>query len=156
MVTKRLLVLDLDGTLIDSQKRWVECQKLYPNDKRGFWNCFQSERFMYMDSPKDNVITYAKSLIDNETVVVVVSGRSERQKEKTLEQLRDIGIGFNEIYLRKEKDFRKDFQFKGEIMSQLILKYNPAELILIDDSDDVLNYISRNFPDVKVVDPKKL
>jgi len=156
MVTKRLLVLDLDGTLIDSQKRWAECQKLYPNDKRSFWSCFQSERFMHMDSPKDNVITYAKSLIDNETVVVIVSGRSERQKEKTLEQLRDIGIGFSEIYLRKEKDFRKDFQFKGEIIKQLIQKYNPAETILIDDSDDVLNDISRNFPDVKVTDSKKL
>jgi phosphoglycolate phosphatase-like HAD superfamily hydrolase len=156
MVTKRLLVLDLDGTLIDSQQRWAECQKLYPNDKRGFWNCFQSEQFMYMDSPKDNVIAYAKSLIDNETVVVIVSGRSEKQKSKTLEQLRDIGIGFNEIYLRKEKDFRKDFQFKGEIIKQLIQKYNPAEIILIDDSDDVLNNVSRNFPDVKVIDSKKL
>jgi len=156
MTAKRLLVLDLDGTLMDSQKRWAECQKLFPNDKRGFWNCFQSERFMGLDSPKENVISYAKSLIDNETVVVVVSGRSERQMNRTLEQLRNIGIDFNEIYLRKEKDFRKDFQFKGEIVSQLIQKYSPAETILIDDSDDVLNHISQNFPGVKVIDSKKL
>jgi len=156
MSAKRLLVLDLDGTLVDSQKRWAECQKLFPNDKRGFWNCFQSEQFMGLDTPKENVISYAKSLIDNETVVVIVSGRSERQKEKTLEQLRNIGIDFNEIYLRKEKDFRKDFQFKGEIISQLIQKYSPAETILIDDSDDVLNHISQNFPGVKVIDSKKL
>jgi phosphoglycolate phosphatase-like HAD superfamily hydrolase len=156
MTTKRLLVLDLDGTLVDSQKRWAECQKLFPNDKRQFWNCFQSERFMGLDTPKENVISYAKSLIDNETVVVIVSGRSERQREKTLEQLNGIGITFNEIYLRKEKDFRKDFQFKGEIIGQLIQKYNPIEMILIDDSDDVLNFVSQNFPGVKVIDSKKL
>ena len=156
MTAKKLLVLDLDGTLIDSQKRWAECQKLFPNDKRSFWNCFQSEQFMDLDSTKENVISYAKSLIDNETVVIVVSGRSEKQMNKTLEQLRSIGINFNEIYLRKEKDFRKDFQFKGEIISQLIQKYSPAEIIVIDDSDDVLNHISQSFPGVKVIDSKKL
>jgi hypothetical protein len=86
----------------------------------------------------------------------VVSGRSEKQMNKTLEQLRSIGINFNEIYLRKEKDFRKDFQFKGEIISQLIQKYSPAEIIVIDDSDDVLNHISQSFPGVKVIDSKKL
>jgi trehalose-6-phosphatase len=141
---------------MDSQKRWAECQKLFQNDKRGFWNCFQSERFMGFDTPKDNVIYFAKSLIDNETVVVIVSGRSERQMNKTLEQLRNIGVEFNEIYLRKGKDFRKDFQFKGEIIGQLIQKYNPSETILIDDSDDVINHVSQNFPGVKVIDSKKL
>ncbi len=82
--------------------------------------------------------------------------KDELEKDKTLEQLNGIGITFSEIYLRKEKDFRKDFQFKGEIIGQLIQKYNPTEVILIDDSDDVLNHISQNFPGVKVIDSKKL
>jgi len=38
MTGKRLLVLDLDGTLMDSQRRWEECQRLYPNNKKEFWN----------------------------------------------------------------------------------------------------------------------
>jgi len=156
MTGKRLLVLDLDGTLMDSQRRWEECQRLYPNNKKEFWNCFQSERFMDLDSPKENVVSYAKSLINENTVTVIVSGRSEKQLNKTQEQLNKIGIIPNEIYLRKNGDFRKDFQFKGEIINQLIQKYIPAEVIVIDDSDDVINHISQNYPNIKVIDSKKL
>jgi len=111
---------------------------------------------MDLDSPKENVVSYAKSLINENTVTVIVSGRSEKQLNKTQEQLNKIGIIPNEIYLRKNGDFRKDFQFKGEIINQLIQKYIPAEVIVIDDSDDVINHISQNYPNIKVIDSKKL
>jgi len=150
----KLLILDMDGTLMDTSARFSECQRLYPN-KKDFWNCFQSETYMGLDTPKANVITFAKSLIDNDTVVVVVSGRSEKQRTKTLEQLKTIGINANEVYLRKEKDFRKDYQFKAEIVSQLLQKYSPEEVVMLDDSDDVISHISSNFS-IRVIDAKKL
>jgi hydroxymethylpyrimidine pyrophosphatase-like HAD family hydrolase len=151
----KLLILDLDGTLFDTSARWEQCQKLFPNNKKEFWNCFQSEKYMSLDTPKENVISLAKSLIDSDTVVVVVSGRSERQREKTIEQLKSINITPNEVYLRKDKDFRKDYQFKSDIISQLLQKYNPQEVIIIDDSDEVINYISSKFS-IKIIDAKKL
>jgi predicted secreted acid phosphatase len=150
----RLVILDMDGTLMDTSARFSECQSLYQN-KKDFWNCFLSETYMGLDIPRVNVISFVKSLIDSDTVVVVVSGRSERQRTKTLEQLKSIGINVNEVYLRKEKDFRKDYQFKAEIVSQLLQKYSPEETVMVDDSDDVINYISSNFS-VKVIDAKKL
>jgi len=151
---KRLLILDLDGTLFDSQKRWEECQRLNPNNKREFWNCFQSEKFMDLDEPRLNLINYVKSLINENTTVVIVSGRNSRQYNKSIEQLNKIGIIPNEIYLRADKDFRKDFEFKAEIVMKILQKYNAEEIFMIDDSNDVLNHISEKFPNIKLVDAK--
>jgi phosphoglycolate phosphatase-like HAD superfamily hydrolase len=154
MSPKRLLILDLDGTLFDSQKRWEECQRLNPNNKREFWNCFQSEKFMDLDEPRLNLINYIKSLIVNDTIIIVVSGRNIRQYNKTLEQLNKIGIIPNEIYLRADKDFRKDYEFKAEIVSKILQKYSAEEIIMIDDSNDVLAHIHEKFPNIKVIDAK--
>lgn len=151
----RLLVLDLDGTLFDTTTRWQKCQELYQN-KRDFWGCFQSPRYMDLDTPKENVINFVKSVIDNDTIIIIVSGRSEKQLDKTSEQLKGIGITPHEIYVRGEKDFRKDYQFKNYIISQLMSKYKADEVIMIDDSDDVINHISSQFQNIRVIDAKKL
>jgi phosphoglycolate phosphatase-like HAD superfamily hydrolase len=152
---KRILILDLDGSLFDSQKRWEECQRLNPNNKREFWNCFQSEKFMDLDEPRMNLVNFVKSLIEINTITIVVSGRNSRQYNKTMEQLNKIGIIPNEIYLRGDKDFRKDFEFKADIISKILQKYNAEEIIMIDDSDDVLKHISEKFQNIKVIDAKK-
>jgi FMN phosphatase YigB (HAD superfamily) len=151
----KILILDLDGTLFDSQKRWEECQKLNPNNKREFWNCFQSEKFMDLDEPRMNLINFAKSLIEINTITIVVSGRNIRQYNKTVEQLNKIGIIPNEIYLRGDRDFRKDFEFKADIISKILQKYIAEEIIMIDDSDEVLKHISEKFTNIKVIDAKK-
>jgi len=41
-----MLVLDMDGTLFDTSARWYECEKLANGNKRMFWECYQSPRFM--------------------------------------------------------------------------------------------------------------
>jgi len=41
-----MLILDLDGTLFNTSARWNECEKLANGNKRMFWECFQSPRFM--------------------------------------------------------------------------------------------------------------
>ncbi|MCI4408311.1 MAG: hypothetical protein JHC26_04415, partial [Thermofilum sp.] len=102
MKCKRLVACDLDGTLISSTERFETCQKLYPNNKKEFWSCFQSERFMHLDKPINKVVEFVKSLINENTVTVIISGRSEKQLNKSVEQLNSIGIKFDEIYLRKE------------------------------------------------------
>jgi len=113
---------------------------------------------MDLDTPKVNIINYARSLIDENTIIIILSGRSQKQLERTLEQLNNINLTPHEIYLRGERDFRKDYEFKADIISQLINKYNDniKEIIMIDDSDDVLNYVSVKFPNIKLVDAKTL
>ena len=110
---------------------------------------------MDLDEPRMNLINFAKSLIEINTITIVVSGRNIRQYNKTVEQLNKIGIIPNEIYLRGDRDFRKDFEFKADIISKILQKYIAEEIIMIDDSDEVLKHISEKFTNIKVIDAKK-
>jgi len=152
-----MLVLDMDGTLFDTSARWNECEKLANGNKRMFWECFQSPRFMNLDRPKWEVIEFVKQLIEEKKpeVIVVVSGRSEKQREATLKQLSEIGIEPNEVVLRDEKDFRKDHEFKRDAIRRLREKYDQNKVIMIDDSDTVLEYLGKE-GEVEVIDAKKI
>jgi len=152
-----MLVLDMDGTLFDTSARWNECEKLANGNKRMFWECYQSPRFMNLDKPKWEVIEFVKQLIEEKEpeVIAVVSGRSEKQREATLKQLSEIGIEPNEVVLRGEKDFRKDHEFKRDAVRRLREKYDQNKVIVIDDSDTVLEYLGKE-GEVEVIDAKKI
>ncbi|ALG97061.1 hypothetical protein [Sulfolobus monocaudavirus SMV4] len=151
-----MLVLDLDGTLFDTSARWYECEKLANGNKRMFWECFQSPRFMKLDKPKWEVIKFVQQLIEEKKpeVIAVVSGRSEKQREATLKQLLDIGIEPNEVVLRGKKDFRKDHEFKKDAVRKLREKYDQDKVIMIDDSDAVLKYLEED--GIETIDAKKI
>ena len=152
-----MLILDLDGTLFDTSARWNECEKLANGNKRMFWECYQSPRFMNLDKPKWDVITFVQQLIEEKKpeVIAVVSGRSEKQREDTLKQLSEIGIEPNEVVLRAEKDFRKDHEFKSDVVRKLKEKYDQDKVIAIDDSDAVLEYLGKE-GEIEVIDAKKI
>jgi len=152
-----MLVLDMDGTLFDTSARWNECEKLANGNKRMFWECFQSPRFMDFDKPKWEVIEFVKQLVEEKKpeVIVVVSGRSEKQREASLKQLSEIGIEPNEVVLRGEKDFRKDHEFKRDAVRRLKEKYDQNKAIVIDDSDAVLEYLGKE-GEVEVINAKKI
>jgi len=98
-----------------------------------------------------------KQLIEEKEpeVIAVVSGRSEKQREATLKQLSEIGIEPNEVVLRGEKDFRKDHEFKRDVVRRLREKYDQNKVIMIDDSDTVLEYLGKE-REVEVIDAKKI
>jgi phosphoglycolate phosphatase-like HAD superfamily hydrolase len=153
-----MLVLDLDGTLFDTIDRWNECEKLANGNKRMFWECFQSPRFMKLDKPKWEVIMFVQQLIEEKKpeVIVIVSGRSEKQREATLKQLSEIGIEPNEVILRGEKDYRKDHEFKRDAVRKLMEKYDQDDkVIVIDDSDAVLEYLKEE-EGIETIDAKKI
>jgi len=151
-----MLILDLDGTLFDTSARWNECEKLANGNKRMFWECFQSPRFMNLDKPKREVIRFVQQLIEEKKpeVIAVVSGRSEKQREDTLKQLSEIGIEPTEVVLRGEKDFRKDHEFKREAVRKLMEKYDQDKVIMIDDSEAVLKYLEED--GIETIDAKKI
>jgi hypothetical protein len=112
---------------------------------------------MNLDEPKWEVIRFVKQLIEEKKpeVIAVVSGRSEKQRKETLKQLSDIGIEPNEVVLRGEKDFRKDYEFKKFVIRELMEKYDQNRAIMIDDSDAVLEYLEEE-EGIEVIDAKKI
>ena len=57
--------------------------------------------------------------------------------------------------LRGEKDFRKDYEFKRIIVKELMEKYDQDKVIVIDDSDAVLEYLEEE-GEIEVIDAKKI
>jgi len=77
-----MLILDLDGTLFDTSARWNECEKLANGNKRMFWDCYQSPRFMNLDKPEREVITFVQQLIDEKKPEVIAVLTSPRPEER--------------------------------------------------------------------------
>ena len=160
----KILVLDLDGTVVDTTKRFEMCLRevnanslaeLKGKQRSAFWNCFQSPKYMNLDEPKQNVTEFVRKVKAKGYLVHIVSGRSEGQLEATLEQLNKYNVPYDKITVRRPNDFRKDFEFKGEIISTYINEGH--EVIIVDDSPDVRALLPEKAYDPNnLPDPEKL
>ena len=72
------------------------------------------------------------------TTIIVVSGRTDDGKEKTIIWLERYGVKYQHLYMRKTGDMRKDSIIKEEIFNNFIRdKYNI--LFILDDRQQVVD-----------------
>jgi len=157
-------VLDLDGVLFNVDERLKLClgeagaravEELAGVKRKQFWDCFLSAKYMHLDKPNQELVSYIKKLRSEGVKIVIVTGRREdTQKELTLEQLRRAGVEFDEIYFRRAGDFRKDHEYKVDIIKQLIEKGHEIAEVW-DDSESVINTVKQLIPSAKVVHCKR-
>jgi len=148
----KAIVVDIDNTLVDSTERWSICQQF--KKKSDIWNCFFDPDKLYLDKPIWKVIEVVRQYHNAGYKIIIITGRLEKLKEATIEQLNKYDIPFDIIFLRKEKDFRKDFEYKAEIIEQLIVTGYKIELV-IDDSKEVRDVITQRFS-IKAIDPAEI
>ena len=147
----KIAVFDLDGVLIDCSERLQKCLQ-ESNNKRNklFWDCFLSDKYMYLDKPITEMIELAKYLDDRGIKIAIVSGRrKDTQYEATLKQLTEFEIPTHFLYLRNPGDLRKDWQYKKDVILELM---RIGEVILVvDDSIDVVKVVNELGVDVVYV-----
>ena len=145
-------VFDLDGVLVDVSERLARCLR-ESNGRRDavFWNCFLSSKYMYLDKPNRSLIDYVRRLKELGYRIVIVTGRRrDTQYEATIAQLEAFGIPFDEIYMREPGDYRKDHEFKMDIVKKLLSKgYRVVEVW--DDSERVVETLKKLLPNTKIV-----
>jgi len=113
------LITDFDGTISHMTNRTA-----YEWDKVG------SDR-------KDPVITDLISRY-GEMRIIIVSGRNDRCRPETEKWLADNGVHYNELFMRKDGDMRKDVVVKREIYEREIKgKYNV--FMVLDDRSQTVN-----------------
>lgn len=117
----KAVICDLDGTLALLQDR----------------NPFDGKRCEYdqLNVPVANFIKNYKSLGFD---ILLVSGREERYKQQTLYFLERYDITYDELILRKTKDYRKDAEVKLEIFNEQIKDKYYIEIVL-DDRNQVVD-----------------
>jgi len=124
------IIIDIDGTLANCEHRrhWVE-------NKPKQWDKFFEE----MD--KDDLNSWCDEIIDafkGNFKILLVTGRSQKYAEKTLDWLRKWGVHYDRLIMRAEDDFRLDTIVKREIYEEQI-KDNFDVLFTVDDRSSVVN-----------------
>ena len=126
----RNIIFDIDGTLADPKDR------LHFLEKKD-WNSFYDA--CLDDVPIHHVIYLLKKLKKNHHIIIL-TGRPERIKDKTLQWLKANNISFDEIYFRKDGDYRPDYEIKEEMLKAL----NRSIWFAVDDRKQVVDMFRRN------------
>ena len=87
----KVLVVDLDNTLFNTQARYNAClaeqgitslESLHGEARRKFWECYQSPRYMDFDLPNRDVLSTVKKAKEKGWTVVPSPGGTVRHRER--------------------------------------------------------------------------
>jgi FMN phosphatase YigB (HAD superfamily) len=133
---RKIVVFDIDGTIAnnDHRRHFVE-QK--PKDWKAY-NNLMADDGVYLD------IVYIMSTLWNDTNnrIILCTGREETYREHTENWLIKVGLFhyINDLYMRKEKDYRSDAIVKVELMKQIEADWGRPQL-WFDDRQQVVDAI---------------
>ena len=120
----RNIVFDIDGTLSDPS------QRLHFLENKD-WDSF------YEHCDEDPVISHVSFLaqeLGKEHRIFILTGRPEKVREKTQKWLMEHYIPYDRLLMRKDGDYRPDYEIKSEMVDSLKLPIWFA----IDDRDQVV------------------
>lgn len=110
---QKAYIFDIDGTLTDNTHRLKYIMN-YPKDYKTFY------KELIDDQPINDVIELCKVLYANDYKILLVTGRPEDYRVLCKQWLEKYGIFYDDLLMRKEKDFRKDDIVKKEIYDNFI------------------------------------
>jgi phosphoglycolate phosphatase-like HAD superfamily hydrolase len=152
-------IFDLDGVIADVSGRIEKAlrelgkenlNELSREDRRRFWEIFLNPELLELDKPRMDIIDYMRKIKDKGLRIIIVTGRTIKQKKETLKQLSSWGVPYDEIYFRMAGDLRKDSIYKREVVKLLLRRgYNIVEVW--EDSDEVIRELRKLIPDAKIV-----
>ena len=129
---------DIDGTLVDSTNRLKLC---YINGSIN-WDCFLDCNKLHLDSPLVNAIKYANSLVERGLNIILLTGRPERMRQCTINQLKNYGLmNFAELIMRPNDNHDPDPVYKAHALTKVLGKY--PVVVHFDDNPDTVKAISR-------------
>jgi len=140
-----VVVFDIDGVLIDCSKRLLKCEEEAGSSKRLFWNCFLSPKYMHLDKPIDFGFEVLRDRIAKGLNIVIITGRTDNMTQKTVEQLKSLGVEGVPIVFRRRGNFTKDYIYKPSAAKRLGLEV----LEVHEDDFEVLKSFKELYPNAK-------
>jgi FMN phosphatase YigB (HAD superfamily) len=127
-----IYIFDIDGTLADLSHRlhFITGEK---KDWTGFFADCES------DAPIPEVIQVARSLGHyNKHKIVMITGRSDEIRDKTIIWLLDHNVPCDGLYMRKKGDHREDCVVKAELLDELVASGCPPIAGVFEDRQQVV------------------
>lgn len=115
-------LVDIDGTVADLTHRL----RLIQGDKPD-WDGFFD--LCWNDKPIWEVIETVKLLKEAGADIIMLTGRSEVIRLKTMDWLHQYGIPFDALYMRSRGDRREDYIVKGELLDEVLKEYGMRGII---------------------------
>ena len=109
---RRVAVFDVDGTLMDINHR-----RHYVSGEKKDWKSFFD--YMQFDTINDHVFHLANALYVDGYDIVVVSGRNERHRKITEQQLAFGKLEYKTLIMRPDDNYEPDHVFKKEILDKM-------------------------------------
>jgi hypothetical protein len=130
---KNIIIFDLDGTLAIIDERREKAMK--QNGKLN-WEKFSSDELIKKDLPNVPVIKTAKLFHQNGFKIYVLSGRSDKTSDITIQWLKKYNVPFDLLKMRKNNDTRPDEIIKKEFVLELGILENI--FLILDDREKVV------------------
>lgn len=137
------LIFDLDGTManIDARMHFLEGKVADSEEtQKKDWKKF------FEHIPTDKVNNWCAELLwkfEDSHTIVFCSGRPDNYKKSTEEWLKNNNLSYNNLFMRRRGDYRKD-----EIVKQIILDFELLPrydiLFVVDDRRQVVDMWRRN------------
>lgn len=128
-------ISDIDGTVADGKHRqhWVR-------SKPKNWNAYNAA--MHNDTPIISVIYTIRALHAAGNVIILSSGRQDKDRKTTEDWMKLHGVPYEELYMRKTGDYRDDTIVKEEMLREIEKKYDIVGVF--DDRIKVVDMWRRN------------
>ena len=132
---RRAIIFDLDGVLFDTSHIF---KKLYELDLKGDakWDYFHE----HCNSDEVKLIPGVRKFFsviynDPSLAIIISTARNEKVRKETETKLLEHGIIFDELYMRRDKDYRPSPEVKRDHLQEIMKSYE----ILVFIDDDITN-----------------
>jgi len=129
----KVIVVDIDGTLFDTRKRWDKASEYAKPPSPDFWNLFMSDDFIKLDTPIKNSARVLRYLEREGFSIIYLSGRRKSLLLDTEIALEKAGFPEGEIILRERGIATEDFKIRE--MRRIAIDNNIVMSIGDSDSD---------------------
>lgn len=158
---RKIVIYDIDNTLFDVRERYWRSledvgidplkgiEKVRGVNRRRFWEIFLSNKYLHLDKPSMKNIEEVNSKYDEGYIVIILTGRPERLRKDTEEQLKKYGVKYHLLIMRPEGNREPDYIYKVNVINELI----NAGLNIVEyheDDDKTIDRIRKLYPQIKV------
>ena len=132
-MTNKVIVFDIDGTIanVDHRRHWVATK---PKNWAA-WNAGMSN-----DTVHEDIVEMMDLFADKDYQIILCSGRGDDTRAVTEKWLADNDIPYNQLFMRRAGDYRKDSIVKVELLQQ-IRQWHGEPFIWFDDRQQVVDAI---------------
>lgn len=139
---KKLISFDFDKTLFltpepENGKKEFKDNTGMDWPHRGWWGRSETLDMDIFQIPINDYVysEYLKYSNDNNSYIVLATGRLTKLRKEVQDILDYYDISFNEVHLNPGMD---TFKFKSDLFSKLIFKLKPDTFIMYDDREEHL------------------